>query len=385
MTARAPFRAAQAACAALALARLARGRRRRPPLAARGPSPPGGVSVVVPARDEAGRLAPCLAGLRADPDVGEVIVVVDEDDPSPTAQVARAGGARVLTAPIPPPGFIGKPWALQRGAEAAAGEWLVTLDADTRPRTGLARALVDELAEADLVTAGTRFVCDTAGERLLHPAMLATLVYRFGPVGAEDAAGPTRAVGNGQCLAMRREPFLRAGGFDRAPGYMTDEIALIRSLAADGWRVRFLDGADLISVDMHASGREVWREWGRSLSMADVTPPAWQALDLAVVWLVMALPLPRVLLRRAKPLDWVLVAVRLALLGALRRVYERRGVAFWLSPLADPVAAVRLTLSTLRPVRTWRGRTYDRSAVTPAPRAGSGLATDPVARPVPMA
>jgi dolichol-phosphate mannosyltransferase len=352
------LRAAQAGCAALALARLSRGRRRRPPLAARGPAPAGGVSVVVPARDEAARLGPCLAGLRADPDVGEILVVVDEDDASPTGAVARAGGARVLIAPPPPTGVIGKPWALQHGAEAAAGEWLVTLDADTRPRAGLARALVEELADADLVTAGTRFVCDTPGERLLHPAMLATLVYRFGPVGAEGAPRPARAVGNGQCLAMRRDPFLAAGGFDRAPGYMTDEIALIRSLAAAGWRVRFVDGADLISVDMHASGREVWREWGRSLSMGDVTRPGWQALDLAVIWLVMALPLPRVLLGRATALDWVLLAVRVALLGALRRVYERRGVAFWLSPLADPVAALRLTLSTVRPVRTWRGRTY---------------------------
>jgi dolichol-phosphate mannosyltransferase len=349
----------QAGCAALALSRLARGRRRRPPLVPRGPAPEGGVSVVIPARDEAERLGPCLAGLREDADVSEVLVVVDEDDPSPTAAVAAAGGAAVLTAPPPPPGFIGKPWALQRGAERAGGAWLVTLDADTRPRPGLVRALVHELADADMVTAGTRFICETPGERLLHPSMLATLVYRFGPVGADsDGRSPRRAVGNGQCLAMRRERFLAAGGFDRAPGFMTDEIALIRALTADGWRVRFGDGADLISVDMHSSAREVWREWGRSLSMGDVTAPAWQALDLAVLWLAMALPLPRLLLRRATPIDVVLVAVRFALLGALARVYERRGAAFWLSPFADVAAALRLTLSTLRPVRTWRGRTY---------------------------
>jgi dolichol-phosphate mannosyltransferase len=349
----------QGGCAALALARLARGRKRRPPLAARGPAPRGGVSVIIPARDEAERLGPCLAGLRGDPDVSEILVVVDEDDPSSTAAVAAAGGAVVLTVPPPPAGFIGKPWALQRGALEASGEWLVTLDADTRPRRGLVRALVEELADADMATAGTRFICETPGERLLHPAMLATLVYRFGPVGAEDdAPTPRRAVGNGQCLAMRRAPFLAAGGFDRAPGYMTDEIAMIRALAADGWRIRFGDGADLISVDMHASVREVWREWGRSLSMGDVTPGASQALDLAVLWLAMALPLPRLLLRRGTALDVLLVAVRFALLPALARVYERRGLAFWLSPLADPAAALRLTLSTLRPVRTWRGRTY---------------------------
>ena len=44
--------------------------------------------------------------------------------------------------------------------------------------------------------------------------------------------------------------------------------------------------------------------------------------------------------------------------AALAGAYARRGVPFWLSPLADPATAVRLTLSALRPARTWRGRTY---------------------------
>ncbi len=360
---------------------MARGRTRRPPLRAGAPAPSGGVSVVVPARDEAKRIGPCLAGLASDPDVAETIVVVDHDDYSPTAAVAAAGGARVIVTPPLPSGWVGKPWALQHGLEAAGGAVFATLDADTRPLPGLFAALAGELEDgADLVTAGTRFVCETAGERLLHPAMLATLVYRFGPAGAEDPGSERahRALANGQCQAFRREQLLAAGGFTRTPDRMTDDIALARSLAAEGWRIRFLDGADLISVRMHASMREVWREWGRSLSMQDVTPRGWQALDLLVLWLAMALPLLRVLARRANALDVLLAGVRFALLVPLRRVYERRGIAFWLSPFADVVAAARLTLSTVRPIRTWRGRTYPRggeprgaSEATERPRSGA--------------
>ena len=354
---------AQALTASLAFTRLARGRTRRAPLRAGAPAPAGGVSVVIPARDEAERLGPCLAGLASDPDVTETIVVVDSDDRSPTAAVAAEGGARIVVAPPLPPGWVGKPWALQHGLDAASGAVLGTLDADTRPRPGLFAALAHELDDgADLVTAGTRFVCESVGERMLHPAMLATLVYRFGPAGAEDS-GPERAdrvMANGQCQAFRRETLVGAGGFTRVPDRMTDDIALARSLAAAGWRIRFLDGADLISVRMHASLREVWREWGRSLSMQDVTPRRWQVLDLLLLWVAVALPLPRILARRAGALDYLLAGVRFALLLPLRRVYERRGIAFWLSPLADVVAAARLTLSTVRPIRTWRGRTYQR-------------------------
>jgi len=237
----------------------------------------------------------------------------------------------------------------------------VTLDADTRPRPGLLRALVRELEGGGevLVTGATRQICRTPGQRLLHPSMLATLVYRFGPAGTEGHEPPARrAIANGQCQAFERERLLAAGGFGRVPDRLTDDVALVRSLAGDGWRIRFVDAGPLISVEMYTSLREVWREWGRSLSLSDVTAPADQAADLAVVWLAQALPLVRVLARRAGALDVLLLAVRLALLAALAPVYERRGAAFWLSPLADVASALRLTLSTLRPARTWRGRTY---------------------------
>ena len=109
---------------------------------------------------------------------------------------------------------------------------------------------------------------------------------------------------------------------------------------------------------MYESAAETWREWGRSLALPDVTPAPWQAADLAVVWLTMGLPVLRLAAGRPSRADLALLALRVALLGPLAGAYARRGVPYWLSPLADPATAVRLTLSALRPARTWRGRTY---------------------------
>ena len=346
------LRATQAAAAAAVLARLARGRDRLPPLAAAAPA--RSVSVVVPARDEARRIGPCLAALRDDPGVAEVIVVDDRSSDA-TAEVARSLGARVVEGAELPEGWVGKPWALQQGLEAARGEVVVSLDADTRPSRGLAGALDAALAGADWVTAGPRFVCDTAGERWLHPSMLAGLVYRFGPA---DVASPGRIVANGQCTAVVRERLLAAGGYRHAAGHMTDDAAQARGLAGEGWRVEFRDAGALLEVKMHDSAAEVWREWGRSLALPGVESRAWQAADVAVVWLTMALPVLRALRGRPRRLDLALLAVRCALLAGLRGTYARRGPAFWLSPLADPATAACLTLAVLRPRREWRGRTY---------------------------
>jgi dolichol-phosphate mannosyltransferase len=410
------------------LARLGRGRVRRPPLAA-GAAPAGSVSVVIPARDEAQRIGPCLDGLLADPDVLEV-VVVDDGSVDGTAELAAARGARVVAAGEPPAGWVGKPWALQRGLEEARGDIVVSVDADTRPRVGLAGAAAAALGAAELaggapaaapggsslapggpspapggsspapggpspapggsspapsgpslapggsspapsgsfpasgggapvlVSVGCRFVCDGAGERWLHPALLATLVYRYGPPDAETAVATSRLMINGQCTAVRRRALLDAGGYREAAGHMTDDAAFARALARRGWRVVFHDGGGLIDVDMHEGAAETWREWGRSIALPDVTAPAWRAADAAVVWLTLGLPWVRLATRRATRLDRTLLALRLVVTGALAPAYARRGVAYWLSPLADVPAAARLTWSAVRPSRRWRGRAY---------------------------
>jgi dolichol-phosphate mannosyltransferase len=339
-------------------ARLSRGRRRRPSLA-RGDASRAAtaISVVVPARDEERRLPACLAALAQDADVTEVIVV-DDRSTDATATVAAQAGARVVPGAPLPDGWGGKAWALEQGLAAARGEIVVFLDADARPRPGLIAALAAELDHADLVSAAPRYTCEGALEQALHASMLATLVYRFGPADVDGwQPAPARAMVNGQCVAVRAAALRGAGGWTRVAGSLVEDVALARALRSDGWTLRFVDAADLLEVRMYESASETWRGWGRSLMAGEASSRAWLAADVAVLWLVMALPLPRLVLTRA-PLDGVLVAVRLALLAPLARSYRPRGPGFWLSPLADVAVAARLTASVLRPERTWRGRTY---------------------------
>ncbi len=319
------------------------------------------ISVVIPARDEAARIAPLLAALRGDPTVSEVLVVDDESGDG-TAELARRQGATVLTGAPLPVGWVGKPWALDQGLRAATGEWVVTMDADVEPAPGLPGALVERAMRdgLDLLSVAGRFSCPTRALRWLHPALLTTLVYRFGPAGAVHAPRPSRVLANGQCTAFRRQALLGAGGYSRVAGHLTDDIALARHLAARGWRTALLDGTSVLTVRMHDDAADAWRHWGRSLPMPDATAPGPQLLDLATLLVAQALPLPRLLLGRGDALDVALLALRLGTLAGTRRAYERADIAYWLSPLADPGAVGRVVWGAVRPGRTWRGRSYPR-------------------------
>jgi dolichol-phosphate mannosyltransferase len=365
MAPRSVLAAAQALAAAVVLGRLGQGRRRRPALSAGADEAAGAgapaISVVVPARDEAARIEPCLEGLLADPGLLEVIVV-DDGSSDDTAALARAAGAAVVAGAPLPAGWTGKAWALQQGIEAARGELVLHVDADVRPRPGLARALAAAMAAGgdDVLSAGPAFRCRTAADLVLHPAFLATLPYRYGIGDAEGRRPrPSRAVINGQCVLVPRERFLAAGGYGRVRGNMTEDLALARSLAADGWAVGFVDGAALLETEMYVSARETLGGWGRSIAGADVTAPAALAADVATVWLTMALPVARLLARRRlRPVDRVLLAVRALLAVQLATRYRPRSPLPLLAPLADPLVAARITLAAVRPARSWRGRRY---------------------------
>jgi len=362
----------------LVVLRLLPGRRRRPPIA---PAPEGmdgsSVSVVLPTRNEAHRMSPCLEGLHAQGAPLQEVLVVDSGSTDGTVELVGEMSARdrrfrlLHDAPLPA-GWVGKVWALQCGLREATSEWVLGVDADTQPRPGMVAAVV-QAAESlgyDVVSFSPQFAEMSTAEQWLQPSMLITLVYRFGAAGVTDPQ-PDRVMANGQCFLARRAVLEAHGGYEIARQSWADDVTLARALAVRGVRVGFLDGSRLYRVRAYASAGQMWREWGRSFDLSDATTRGRQWLDVAFIvlvqgapWLVLlafALGLLRVdsvagltLLRT----NQALVVVRTLMLLALWGSYERRSMGFWLSPLSDPLAAWRLVLSTARRPRGWRGRTF---------------------------
>jgi dolichol-phosphate mannosyltransferase len=369
---------AQAIALVVVVVRLQGGRKRAPPVVpAAAPLTDTTVSVLVPTLNEGARIGPCLAGLREQgPPLSEVIVIDSGSTDGTRAQVEAIAAVdsrfRIVDDRPLPNGWIGKMWALESGRRIATGEWVLGIDADVEPRAGLVAAVV-RAARAyhfDLVSFSPRFGGMTSAEQWVQPSLLTTLVFRTGAAGATEVA-PNRLLANGQCFLARAATLADGDGYAPARGSFSDDVTLARSYATRGWRVGFLDGSRLYVVRSYTSLGQMWREWGRSIDLADSMTPARLLGDglllvfaLGLPWFVLAATLaggfavsPNVA-RLLLLVNGSLIAIRLALLAALAGSYERPGITFWLSPLADPLAVARVLWSSLKRPTAWRGRVY---------------------------
>lgn len=367
---------AQVAAAAVLMARLAPGRHRPPPvepLLAHEPTTP--TTIVVATLNEARRIGPLLDGATAQGPPVHEIIVVDSESTDGTRDLVRTAAARdprvrLETDPPLPPGWIGKAWALQHALDRATGHWVLGLDADTAPRPGLAAAVVAtaERLGFDAVSFGPRFAGQTALERWLQPALLTTLIYRNGATG-EAPPPPDRVMANGQCFLVKRDVLRAAGGYAPVRASFAEDVSLARHLARGGARVGFLDGARLYDVRSYASAGEMWREWGRSIDLKDATTPTRLWGDVALLLLTQAAPLWVVVALLATgtrgagvpglyAVNGFLLFLRWQVLRGAAGSYADRGAPYWLSPLADALAWVRIVMSALVRPRRWRAREY---------------------------
>lgn len=176
------------------------------------------ISVIVPAFNEEKLIARCLASIRtamaAFDEKGwqSELIVCDNNSTDRTAALAREAGATVVFEPV---NQIAR--ARNKGAEAASGDWLVFIDADSYPEKGLFAKVAEAIESGKYVFGGSTVRLQG---RYLTAALVTELWNRISRV-MKYAAG--------SFIFCEAAAFRKIGGFDVA-FFAGEEIDLSKRL-----------------------------------------------------------------------------------------------------------------------------------------------------------
>ena len=258
------------------------------------------ISVILPVLNEAERIARALDSLVKQPEEVVEILVVDGGSTDGTQTIVAGYGkqdhrVKLLDASPVDPRWTGKVWGLRFALQRAdrMSRWILCVDADVQAAPQLARSLLAhvERGRINVFSVATQQRLSGKIDGLLHPAMLATLIYRFGAPGSATA-NRHRVQANGQCFLARRETLLRTDAFDAARASLCEDITIARRLAECGEQVGFYESEALVEASMYDNWRETWNNWPRSLSMRDQYFGWREGMGLLSIIAVQALPLP---------------------------------------------------------------------------------------------
>jgi hopene-associated glycosyltransferase HpnB len=315
------------------------------------------VDIIVPARDEAGTIAPVIASLLKQ-DYGGFYRVILVDDNSTDGTAALAGAhprLTVLTGSPKPAGWSGKLWALQQGVAASTAGLLLFTDADITHDPRHLSTLVGRLVapKVDMVSEMVRLRCTALPERFLIPAFVYffQMLYPFSKV--NNPADKTAAAAGGSVL-IRREALVRIGGLEKIKGALIDDIALAREVKKGG--PIYLGHSGLAtSIRPYPRAADIWNMITRTaFTQLNHSAPLLAAtiLGLALVWLF---PVYLVVFNRSWPFCLGIAASVLAVasyIPTLDRYRQPKAFA-----LALPfIALFYLAATVASAVLHWRGK-----------------------------
>lgn len=252
------------------------------------PDPPPSVSVLIPAKDEAGQIEKCIRSVLNQDYPNFNVIVIDDRSTDGTGRILddmAAQDARLIVVHLKdgslPRGWGGKSFALHNGLLQATSDWLLFVDADVLLEPDVMGATIAwaMARKFDLISILPRFVSGTLAEGVFQPLAGAATSAMFAIPLTNSPEWPRTAFANGQYLMVRRSVYEAVGGHEAIRGTLSEDVAIARRLKIAGYRPRLGWGDTWATVRMYEGFNAIFQGWSRNFYVGSLGKP-WRILGL---------------------------------------------------------------------------------------------------------
>jgi chlorobactene glucosyltransferase len=345
-----------------------------------------GISVLIPARDEAASLPRCLESLRAQTYPRFTVTVLDDNSEDVTAAIVQRTANvetrfRLLRGKPLPRGWAGKPWACDQLAEHATGDILLFLDADTwlEPDALARTAGIVQRERPGLFSVMPHQEAESFGERLVLPGLYMLFLCGTPLWRLENPEYKEVAAANGQFICIPAETYRKIGGHRAVRDRVVEDLALARLAKSRGYRLMARTAIESVHCRMYRSSREVFDGFSKN-AYASFDERMFPALG-AIIVMIMTHIIPPVLLiqktgkcRHSGLIPFMVPALEVSL-GILLRLIVSRRMGFrqidsWMAHL-NALAFVGITTRSIwwryfGRGYAWKGRYYPCAGGSPS-------------------
>jgi chlorobactene glucosyltransferase len=229
------------------------------------------VSIIVPVRNEAGRiLEKSVSSMLAQTYENFELIALDDRSTDDTRKVLEKLKIKnpkliIVEGAETAGGWLGKPFALEQAFKHSKGEWILAADADIvfAPETLQTAVSYAEENAFDALTLVPRQIFGSFWERLFMP-VFGWFCLLIMPLHRVNDPRKKASTGVGNFFMLRRAVLEKIGGFASVKAEVAEDLKLAEIIKSENFRLR-VDYAEFIETRMYRGLGEIWQGFTKNL------------------------------------------------------------------------------------------------------------------------